>query len=110
METKKAVNQISGRTDLAVELQEDIKDSGSVDGIRIITKVHPNKQMKETHIVIENEEGERKFGKPIGNYITIESDQLCGQGPEGASGAGGFLRFRPCHLHRGRGDPEEEQR
>ena len=77
METKKAVNQISGRTDLAVELQEDIKDSGSVDGIRIITKVHPNKQMKETHIVIENEEGERKFGKPIGNYITIESDQLC---------------------------------
>lgn len=77
METKKAVNQISGRTDLAVELQEDIKDSGSVDGIRIITKVHPNKQMKETHITIENEEGERKLGKPIGNYITIESDQLC---------------------------------
>ncbi len=35
---------------------------------------------------------------------------LCGQGPEGASGARGQLRLRPGQLHRGGGDSEEEQR
>ena len=35
---------------------------------------------------------------------------LCGQGPEGAAGARGLLRLRPGDLHRGGGDPGEEQR
>ena len=35
---------------------------------------------------------------------------LRGQGPEGAAGARGLLRLRPGELHRGGGDPEEEQR
>lgn len=65
-----------GRTDLAVEMREDIRDENPVKGIHFMTKNHGDTDVKEVRIVVENEEGAMKLGKPIGTYITLECEQL----------------------------------
>ena len=62
-------------TDLALESKElaDTEDS-SLEGVSYEEREH--KGVKVTLVRIENEEGERVIKKPIGNYITIESDML----------------------------------
>lgn len=69
---------LKGRTDLAVELREDIeeKEEQELDGISIVTKFDEKTGVKETKIVVENENGEKLLGKPVGNYITIEGEDL----------------------------------
>ncbi|MBQ8983306.1 MAG: GPR endopeptidase [Lachnospiraceae bacterium] len=64
------------RTDLAVELQENLEDKEILSGVRVSTRVNEDNDIKETRIVIDSEEGSVKFGKPIGTYITIESEEL----------------------------------
>ncbi len=69
---------LKGRTDLAVELREDIeeKEEQELDGISVMTKLDEKTGVKETKIVVENENGEKLLGKPVGNYITIEGEDL----------------------------------
>lgn len=69
---------LKGRTDLAVELREDIeeKEEQGLDGISVVTKFDEKTGVKETKIVVENENGEKLLGKPVGNYITIEGEDL----------------------------------
>jgi spore protease len=64
------------RTDLALELREDIEEESLHDGIRMKTKIDLEHKIKETKIVIENETGSNLLGKPIGTYITLECSDL----------------------------------
>lgn len=63
------------RTDLAIELREDIEDSGKIDGIDIKTRVNDN-GITTTVIEVKNEKGSVTLGKPEGTYITIECPQI----------------------------------
>lgn len=71
------------RTDLAVELKDNIKKKKNSDaGVNISEDFANDGKIKITKVVIENAEGEKQIGKPIGNYITIESREL-GEANEG---------------------------
>lgn len=67
---------LSPRTDLAVEMQEELSEQIPIEGIRVQTKVNRQKGIKETIIIVENDHGSRLLGKPKGTYITIEGDDL----------------------------------
>ncbi len=66
------------RTDLAIEAgelyREQNPDLGEIDGVK--TEIFETEKYTVTSVLIENETGERAFGKPIGTYITIESGSL----------------------------------
>lgn len=63
------------RTDLAVEMKSELKEE-TVSGIQVLTKNNGDSDIKETKIVVENEQGAMQLGKPVGTYITLESDEL----------------------------------
>lgn len=65
-----------GRTDLAVEMKEDIQREEPITGVHVMTKNNGDTDIKEVRIVVENDEGAMCLGKPIGTYITLESDHL----------------------------------
>lgn len=91
MENKKKDSEsinFSVRTDLAIEATELIisekeaeqkKEKNSekeeLDGIEI-TEENINDNIKLTKVKITNKNGEKSTGKPIGNYITIESPAM----------------------------------
>jgi spore protease len=65
------------RTDLAIELRENIEDRDEeVEGIDIKTSVNKKDHIKTTIINVKNEKGARKLGKPKGTYITIECPDI----------------------------------
>lgn len=64
------------RTDLAVELREDLNTQDRIPGVHVATRINRDNDMKETRIVIDSKEGEERLGKPMGTYITIESEEL----------------------------------
>lgn len=65
-----------GRTDLAVEMREDIHDDEPITGVHVLTKNNGDSDIREVRIIVENEEGAMRLGKPIGTYITLESEHL----------------------------------
>jgi len=64
------------RSDLALELNEDIQDKSTDNGIVVNNSISTSGRLNETTIQITSEKGERLIGKPIGTYITIEGDSL----------------------------------
>jgi len=63
------------RTDLALETHELYKESAhDLPGVSVFDK--SSKDIKITHVKIETEEAAEKMGKPIGNYITLETPDL----------------------------------
>lgn len=62
------------RTDLAVERNDIYKKANNIqneiDGIQIENEALENIDISRVKII--NEEGEKKLGKPIGNYITLD--------------------------------------
>ena len=64
------------RTDLALEIKEDIESDEPIKGVHVTTKNNGDSDILETRIVVENEEGAMNLGKPIGTYITLESEHL----------------------------------
>ena len=64
------------RTDLALELKEDLPEQGLIDGVKIFTKNYKDADIKETIIEVVNKNGEMLLGKPVGTYVTIESKSL----------------------------------
>lgn len=64
---------IQGRTDLALELQEELQES-EIDGIKIERKEDKNCGISQVKIVVETKEAEQIIGKPMGEYITLESE------------------------------------
>ncbi len=65
-----------GRTDLAVEMKEEIQSDEPIHGVHVMTKNNGDTDIKEVRIVVENESGAMNLGKPVGTYITLESDLL----------------------------------
>lgn len=65
-----------GRTDLAVEMKEDIQSDEPISGVHVMTKNNGDSDIKEVRIVVENELGAMSLGKPVGTYITLESEHL----------------------------------
>ncbi|MBE5955555.1 MAG: GPR endopeptidase [Lachnospiraceae bacterium] len=64
------------RTDLALEITENLGETEIEDGVSIQINYNENHNMKETIIRILNKNGEQTIGKPIGTYITIEGEDL----------------------------------
>lgn len=64
------------RTDLAVELTENLKETEVEDGISM--EINQQGKLKETVIRIKNKKGEKSLGKPCGCYITLEGEDLSG--------------------------------
>lgn len=66
------------RTDLALEnrelLREGRKDDSEIDGVEIETEVTGD--ITVTWVKIVNDVGAQAMAKPIGNYITIESESM----------------------------------
>lgn len=68
-------NIVRNRTDLAVELNDQLNEK-SINGVLMSTSMDEVNQIKETIIEVTNEHGEEILGKPKGKYITLESDKL----------------------------------
>lgn len=76
---KEEQKRFSVRTDLAIEArelvqQENAAATAELEGVAVETK--EDKDFQLTHVRILSAEGSRLMGKPIGNYITIESEKL----------------------------------
>ena len=67
-----AIN-ISIRTDLAVEARELVKDK-ELSGVIVDTE--KSEQMTISRVRIEDEQGSKAMGKPIGYYVTLEIPRL----------------------------------
>lgn len=71
--------EFSVRTDLAIEATEMLtKETSSkeIEGVKIKTEETPSKDIKVTWVEVLDEKGSKNMGKPIGNYITIESEAM----------------------------------
>lgn len=64
------------RTDLALELKDDISENNDIEGVRVETYEDVEYGLIKTHIRVLNPIGAEILGKPIGNYITLESERL----------------------------------
>lgn len=64
------------RTDLALELKDDISENNDIEGVRVETYEDAEYGLIKTHIRVLNPIGAEILGKPIGNYITLESERL----------------------------------
>ncbi|MFZ7121039.1 MAG: GPR endopeptidase [Eubacteriaceae bacterium] len=60
------------RTDLAIEVKEDLSQKGLNEEGVIVDINDKDKEMILTHVEIINENGEKVMGKPKGNYFTLE--------------------------------------
>ncbi|MGN0243146.1 MAG: GPR endopeptidase [Lachnospiraceae bacterium] len=63
------------RTDLALELQEDLCDK-PVKGVHVRKREDKSRNIRETTITIETEAAANEMGKPVGMYVTLESEEL----------------------------------
>lgn len=86
MERCENVGNFSLRTDLAIEISNALKldkdDSYEIPGVEVKQKNIEDGMLAVTKVSILNEEGEKNMGKPIGDYITIESNGLKQNNPE----------------------------
>jgi len=66
----------SARTDLAIEASAMLsrKPGDTIDGVRV--ENYSKNDVTVTKVCIENETGAEKIGKPVGNYVTIECENL----------------------------------
>ncbi len=70
------------RTDLALELQEELNRAQTHDLDGIETETGKHGEVKITKVKITSEQGAKKLGKPIGTYITLEMENLTFQDTE----------------------------
>lgn len=64
------------RTDLAIELRENVSDRRNMPGVKVKTVVNEDRSIKTTTINVLDEIGEKNLGKAKGQYITIECSKL----------------------------------
>lgn len=65
------------RTDLAVEAKESFEeDNVEIEGVIIDESYKEEQDIKITRVVIENENGAKAMGKPMGNYVTLEAPNM----------------------------------
>ncbi len=67
----------SVRTDLALEVRESFReDDVEINGVVLEREKAGGKGIDISRVVIQNEEGAKAMGKPVGTYITIEAPGL----------------------------------
>lgn len=77
MNEKIAKNNLSRRTDLALEVRESFEeDDVEIKGVVLKEDYDKNKDIKVTTVVIKDEKGAEAMRKPMGTYITIEAPKL----------------------------------
>lgn len=64
------------RTDLALEAREALTTEQEPDIDGVIYKTEKDDTMEITTVDIENETGSQTMGKPVGTYITIQSEYM----------------------------------
>ena len=65
------------RTDLAIELRENLSPQGDdIPGVEMTIEEDIDMGVRVTWVEITTEEGEAAMGKPKGNYITLESGAM----------------------------------
>ncbi|MGN0435798.1 MAG: GPR endopeptidase [Wujia sp.] len=64
------------RTDLALELRDDIGHNEDIKGVNVYAKSYEDEKINETLIEVADDEGSEILGKPIGRYVTLESKEL----------------------------------
>ena len=61
-------------TDLAVEIQEECSGrQGEIPGVVLEQYKEDDKCIRVTKIQIKTADGAKRMGRPIGNYMTLES-------------------------------------
>ncbi len=68
--------KFSVRTDLAIEARELLMESGSDLTEGIITEFEEYETINLTKVSIVNDKAAEEFGKPIGTYITLETQKM----------------------------------
>ena len=66
----------SVRTDLAIENAEMFQETEELQGIRIEEERGQVSGIRVTWVTVENEQGAKKLGKAIGDYVTLEVPML----------------------------------
>ncbi len=69
------LGKIDFRTDLAIECHECYENT-EIDGVKVINCLYEDNEITKTEVEILNEYGEAMLGKPVGKYVTIESQKL----------------------------------
>lgn len=65
------------RTDLAVEAKESFEeDNVEIKGVIIDENYKEEQDIKITRVVIENQNGAKAMGKPMGTYVTLEAPNM----------------------------------
>ncbi len=66
------------QTDLAIESKEMVSEEKDIeiDGVAVEIEEKEGKKLKITRVNVFNEQGSASIGKPIGKYITIESNEI----------------------------------
>ncbi|MDR1664910.1 MAG: GPR endopeptidase [Clostridiales bacterium] len=91
------------RTDLALENREMLRDereSEDINGVEIDVEKDGKLGVTVTWVRITNEEGAAAMGKPVGNYITLESAALKGNDIETHEEIAKILARKLGNLHR----------
>jgi len=72
------------RTDLAIEIRESLYDESGeeINGVEITIEEDEELGILVNWVEITNENGAAAMGKPIGNYITLESNAIKENNPE----------------------------
>lgn len=68
------------RTDLALEAHENASRSGAIDGV--ITEKEDAEGAKVTRVRVLDAQGEQAIGKPVGTYVTVETQDISEAGEE----------------------------
>ena len=66
----------SVRSDLAIESAEMFNKTEKLRGVRIYEEDGKTSGIHIIRVIVENEEGAKKLGKDIGEYITLEVPML----------------------------------
>lgn len=85
------------RTDLALEVCEDSPDEFS--GVEISTEEDDELGVRVTWVEIQNEDGAARMGKPVGNYVTLESGAMKDGDPDTHDEIAKILARKLARLH-----------
>ena len=89
------------RTDLAIELHENISNdtNAEISGVEVTVEQDEALGITVTWVEITNETGAESMGKPIGNYITLESQAIKENSPEAHEEIAKILARKLGYLH-----------
>ena len=73
---RQGASPINVYTDLAVEVREALGRDDDIDGVCVTVQENATGDISITQVVITTEDAAEKMGKPIGTYITIESEAM----------------------------------